>query len=182
MKRLFISFFIISFAFSLSAQAPDLKEITDFGNNEIRLNVGSTAFAFPEINYERAIGEEMGFGIAAAISLVDDYLINYQILPFYRMYFSSKKMAGFFVEVNFGIVGQEGYSYKEYYDPATGQYHYDSQLKKSVNVGFGVAAGYKFLNRRAFVAEAFGGLGRLLGDPVDIYVYPRVGISIGKRF
>jgi hypothetical protein len=186
MKKLFaiaLGIFIISTIISTAAfaQPPHREQGKDLKNNEIKINVGSTAFAFPEFTYERIIGEDMGVGLSGAFSLVKDYAINFQIVPYYRMYFSRKKAAGFFIEANFGIVGQTWPDY--YYDYSTGYPRYNNN-PNTVNAGFGVAAGFKFINRNGFIGEAFGGLGRLLGNEDLLYleVYPRVGVSLGKRF
>ena len=49
------------------------------------------------------------------------------------------------------------------------------------NFGLGAAAGAKFLTKNGFVGEIYVGAGRLFGSS-DIEVYPRAGITIGKRF
>lgn len=148
--------------------------------NEVKINVGAVAFGLPEINYERLLlNADMGIGVAGMFSIASYEHVEYQIMPFYRMYFAQRRpCSGFFIEVNIGIVGQKNeYDYLNY---ETGEYYYEKE-ERDVFFGAGVAVGIKWMNSRGLVGEAFGGVGRLYGDPYS-EVYPRVGISLGKRF
>lgn len=177
MKKLI---FAIFFFVGLCAFAQDDQPV--FKRNELKLNVGAVACGFPEINYERIIAKDMGVGIAGMFSLIEEATLEYQILPFYRMYFGRRKPAsGLYVEVNAALVGQRNEEYTSYYDD-NGYYLYsDSKPVRAVSGGVGVAVGIKWLNSRGFTGDAYAGLGRLYGEPI-MEIYPRVGISLGKRF
>ncbi|WP_432710444.1 hypothetical protein [Pedobacter sp.] len=107
----------------------------------------------------------MGIGVSAMVSLLDDQDVRYALLANYRLYFGNKKANGFFIEGNMGVVAEE------------------HELKKSTKAyfGLGAATGAKFLTRNGLLGEAYLGAGRLLGNSSSGY-YPRVGVTIGKRF
>ena len=184
MKKFFLAT-VLFVSLSVSAQEkPDYKDeiiarseaLGQTGNNEIRLNMLTAIIGYPEINYERFLADNMGIGIAGAFSLVprEKLDIRSYVMPYYRLYFGDKKASGFFIEGNIAIYSQES---EVGYDPNRQDYIYE----KSTNGGFGAAVGGKFLTRNGFVGEVYGGVGRLFGNaPTEIY--PRYGISIGKRF
>jgi len=105
---------------------------------------------------------------------------NFSITPNYRVYFSNKYARGFFVE-GFGMLHRyRGYFY-------TGVPYSDDyvQTKKLTNFSIGISLGNKWVTKKGFVAEIFGGLGRNLlnfddKDPSNLAL--RGGISFGKRF
>jgi hypothetical protein len=80
------------------------------------------------------------------------------------------------------IVRQKGI-YNSSISPFSSMYQYDSYTSsyESTNFGFGAAIGVKLLTRNNFVGELVMGVGRLFGKP-QIEAYPRLGVSIGKRF
>ncbi len=164
------------------------KQLKQLGNNEIRINAAYAIAGFPEVNYERFLADNMGLGIAAAVSFenVDNMKTRSQILPYARLYFGEKKASGFFIEANVGLFGQKSLASTEYiprYDSLT--YSYDTiytPSKKLFSAGFGIASGVKFLTRNGFNGEIYLGLGRFFGDKSINGAYPRLGICIGKRF
>jgi len=155
------------------SQAKSLKVSDD---NELRINLLMSIAGLPELNYERFIADNMGVGLAVAFSLDTPENMSFRsiILPYYRLYFGNKKANGFFIEGNMAIVGQNEISYN-YYPDGT------SYSRSSTNFGFGFAAGEKFLTRNGFIGEVYLGLGRLFGESIN-GAYPRVGVSLGKRF
>jgi hypothetical protein len=155
------------------SQAKSLKVLDD---NELRINLLMSIIGLPEINYERYIADNMGVGLAVSFSLDTPENMSFRsiILPYYRLYFGSKKANGFFIEGNMAIVGQNEISYN-YYPDGT------SYSRSSTNFGFGFAAGEKFLTRNGFIGEVYLGLGRLFGESIN-GAYPRVGVCLGKRF
>jgi hypothetical protein len=155
------------------SQAKSLKVSDD---NELRINLLMSIIGLPEINYERYIADNMGVGLAVSFSLDTPENMSFRsiILPYYRLYFGSKKANGFFIEGNMAIVGQNEISYN-YYPDGT------SYSRSSTNFGFGFAAGEKFLTRNGFIGEVYLGLGRLFGESIN-GAYPRVGVCLGKRF
>jgi hypothetical protein len=155
------------------SQAKSLKLSDD---NELRINLLMAIAGLPELNYERFIADNMGVGLAVAFSLETPENMSFRsiILPYYRLYFGSKKANGFFIEGNMAIVGQNEISYINSQDGT-------SYSRSSTNFGFGFAAGEKFLTRNGFIGEVYLGLGRLFGESIN-EVYPRVGVCLGKRF
>lgn len=147
------------------------------GNNELRLNLLMSIAGLPELSYERFIADNMGIGLSAAISLdkFENESMRSIILPYYRLYFGNKKANGFFIEGNMAMIGIKEYDYISSYQslPVTTKY--------TTNFGFGAAVGAKFLTRNNFLGEAYLGVGRLFGES-SVGAYPRVGISLGKRF
>jgi len=147
------------------------------GNNEIKVNLLYLVLGLPEISYERLISDNMGVGIAVVVA-VDDQDLRHSFLGNYRLYFGNKKANGFFIEGNMGVVTEKEHHF--YYFPENNG---SLQVTESTPTyfGLGAAAGAKFLTRNGFLGEAYLGAGRLLGESHSEY-YPRVGITIGKRF
>ncbi len=153
------------------------------GNNEIKLNLLNTVLGLAEVNYERIIADNQGFGLAASISVTDkpvyDDYYNFIISPYYRVYFGKQKANGFFVEASASVVSGDQPQYM--FNP--NNYTFTKLEDKTLtNFGLGVAVGFKFLTRNGIIGELFLGGGRLLGENTLNRGYPRLGISLGKRF
>jgi len=144
-------------------------------NNELKLNLATTIASLPEINYERILGDHSGMGIGAMVAL-DGSIDNprYLFTPFYRFYFGNYRAQGFFIELNAGIKGSREYnSYNSYNNG------YYNSYTSDFNFGLGFAVGYKYvLKQNGLVAEIYTGLGRTTNEGF----YPRVGVTLGKRF
>ena len=156
---------------SITLNAQDRKP------NELKLNALMLVLGNPEIDYEYLINDNSGIGIAANVNLDNNKLIsyNYMVLPYYRLYVGKYSAAGFFFEINAGVVSEEVYRYDQILN--------ESVKEDKVGFGPGVAIGGKFLIRSNIVLEFFGGLGRnFSADDYGSYAFPRVGVSIGKRF
>lgn len=143
--------------------------------NEAKLNLATTIFGlYPEISYERILHEDFSVGGSAGIGLNDDYPLDFSITPYARWFFGGtstnlqKYGAGFFIEANGAVFSHNEYEHELYPDSS-----------KDVGAGLGLALGWKYISKNNWVGEIFGGAGR---DFVNSDVYPRVGISIGKRF
>ncbi|WAC40251.1 hypothetical protein [Pedobacter sp. SL55] len=153
------------------------------GNNEIKLNLLNTVLGLAEVNYERIIADNQGFGLAAAVSLTDkavyDERYNFALTPYYRVYFGKQKANGFFIEANASVISVD---IPQYYFDSNNYTINESENKTYTNFGLGVAAGFKFLTRNGIIGELFLGGGRLLGNDTFSGGYPRLGISLGKRF
>lgn len=137
------------------------------GKNELKLNLLSTAaFLYPELTYERIWGGDFGSGLSAAFSLKGNSYYVFQFTPFFRGYFGQNTHTNFFIEANVGITG-----IRDNDD--------DKQQKRSVtDFGFGLAVGWRYISNSGLVGEIYLGGGRTL----DERFYPRIGVSIGKRF
>ena len=130
--------------------------------------------------YERAINPETSFGISTIYALSDFGKINFMAMPFYRVFFGSKKSnCGLFIETNTSYIISEDHDFYLPYSTtpsfSTGEpYH---------NIGIGAAVGYKFLNQKNWILEFLAGAGRsLTSKEIVLYSYPRAGVYIGKRF
>ncbi len=151
--------------------------------NELKANVSNLiVLSFADVAYERVLNEEssIGIGILSNInqSSDSDFLDAYRefsITPYYRQYFSSGYAKGFFVE-GFGMLNS-GDDW-EFYDGS------DSNVDTNyTDFALGVSLGGKFVTRRGFLVEVYGGLGRnLLDADYSPEVVGRGGVSLGYRF
>ncbi|WP_343532217.1 hypothetical protein [Pedobacter sp.] len=153
--------------------------------NEIKLNLLNSILGFPEINYERILTEESSVGLSVAFSLgerANIFLDNYKFMavPYYRMFFG-KNTSGFFIEGNAAVVTSDIYLSKTTYNSNTGIYTYERIVNNETNIGLGAAVGLKFITKSNYIGEILGGAGRFFGDAYH-KVYPRIGVSLGKRF
>lgn len=153
----------------------------DTSKNEIKINLGTTIFgSYPEITYERVLDSDISIGAALGFSLDDDlYPVNYAFTPYLRWFFggSSENLqkfgAGFFIEANGGILSAE--NNEGYYENDI----YVSSTQTELGAGLGIAVGWKYLSKNNWVGEIYFGGGR---DFVNDGGYPRIGLTIGKRF
>ena len=174
MKKVFLIITTLCVCFSIFSQ--ETVKVTPEARNEIKLNLLMTLLSFPDISYERVWGNNIGVGLSAGFP-IEDSDINFRLLPYCRFYFGESLVKSFFIEANIGIQGykkytSESYSYSDYYS-------YGSNTKNSVDVGLGVAFGYKYVNSYGLIGELFLGIGRTFDDQA---AYPRIGISLGKQF
>lgn len=155
--------------------------------NEVKLNLPMTIFgSFPEVSYERFINKDMSVGATFGVGLdIDRVPINWIAMPHYRWYFGGNRKAtdkygaGLFVEVNAAVFSKRVNQFEG------SLFDYDTS---SVNIsekdittgGLGLALGWKYVTTSNWVAEIYGGAGRAFSDEVS--TYPRMGITIGKRF
>lgn len=196
MKRTLLSFFLataatMSFAQDGKTNKQNAKleiqkradSLGQGGNNEIKLNLLNTVLGLAELDYERLIADNQGIGLAVAVSVTDkrvyDENYKYIISPYYRVYFGKQKANGFFVEANASVISvdQERYMYNP------GNYTVTRLEDKTyTNFGLGVAVGFKFLTRNGILGELLLGGGRVMGKETFSGGYPRLGVSLGKRF
>lgn len=170
---LFVFLFI---SISLSAQDNGSVELR---SHEIKINALTLVLGNPELGYEYLINESSGVGLAVNFNIDNNQLLpfNYMIMPYYRLYVGNKRAAGFFFEGSLAYLSEEVYTYNY-----NGNNNY-SYTTDETGYGVGVAVGGKFLIKKSIVFEFFGGLGRNFNaNDYGSYAYPRVGVSIGKRF
>lgn len=149
--------------------------------NEVKLNLGTTIFAlFPEVSYERIFNEDLSAGASVGVNLnSDDYPLDFAVTPYVRWFFGGnsanlqKYGAGFFIEANGSVFSTD--TSRIDYDGNSVTATTDNQF----GTGLGLALGWKYLSRNNWVGEFYVGGGR---DFVNDGAYPRMGISIGKRF
>ena len=184
MKKMLLTSFFAVLVFGLFAQVTPKKEHLDtanvnskiLGKNEISANVLMLGYiSVAELSYERLF-ENSGIGVSSSFD-IGRIGFNYSFLSYYRLYFGKKKAAGFFIEGNAVFYNAEKSSWGRYLEDGT-----YIELGKLIEnqYGFGVALGGKFLNKNGFIGEAFGGVAKVFGGN-DRY-FPRVGITLGKRF
>jgi len=148
-----------------------ILRVKPVATNEIKLNLAMLLASFPEISYERVWGNNIGLGLSAAVSFSNDFDTKYQFTPYCRFYFGESLIKSFFIEGNIGVIG-----YKKYTNDYSG--YYSSKVENALDLGVGLAVGYRYVNRAGLVGEVFLGLGR----SVDDRVYSRCGISLGRLF
>jgi len=154
-------------------------------NDEIKINLPYFIAGIPEASYEHIIDDTSAFGLSLAVAIDKPENVNtrFIVTPYYRLYFGKGKAKGFFIEGNAAVLNQKGYL-NDVYDPITGTYS-TTASGSTTNLGFGAAVGAKFLNKNGYIGEIYGGGGRLFGLEAGKGYnegYPRVGVSIGKRF
>jgi hypothetical protein len=153
----------------------------DRPQNELKLNLGTTIFgSFPEISYERILNSDISIGTSLGFGLENDlYPLNFEVIPYVRWFFGGgseslqKYGAGFFIEANAAFFSTEINDVDYDYGSVS------TDTKYSAGAGLGIAMGWKYLTRNNWVGELNFGVGR---DFVNDGAYPRLGISIGKRF
>lgn len=153
----------------------------DLPQNELKLNLGTTIFgSFPEVTYERVLDSDISVGASAGFALDEElYPVDFALIPYVRWFFGGsaenlqKYGAGFFIEANGGLFSRD----TDELDYQNGAYV--SRTENSLGAGLGIALGWKFLTRNNWVGELYFGAGR---DFVNDGAYPRMGITIGKRF
>jgi len=151
----------------------------DIPQDEVKLNLGTTIFgSFPEISYERILNTDISVGVSAGVALEpDNYPVHFSVMPYFRWFFggSSENLqkygAGFFIEVNGALLSEE----VEQFDQTNEVYSEEDEF----GAGLGLALGWKYLTRNNWVGELYFGGGR---EFVNDGAYPRMGITIGKRF
>ena len=166
-----VLFIVVALSMCQAVFSQEAEKIKTKATNEIKLNLLMTVLSFPEITYERVWGNNIGLGLSVGFP-IESTATNFQILPYCRFYFGESAIKSFFIEGNIGIVGYDRYK--------AGYYYSSSDVQNTADVGLGVAFGYKYVNNKGLVGELFLGLGRTFGD--YNYIYPRIGISIGKQF
>jgi len=136
-------------------------------NNELRINLLYTALGLPEFAYEKILDDESSIGVSMALSVDTSTNLNYLIIPNYRHYFGKKRAAGFFMEANAAIFSEDTYFIRQ----------------TRTGFGMGMALGGKFVTAKNWTANLTIGLGKnFINNQLIDEGYPRLEISIGKRF
>ena len=141
--------------------------------NELKVNAASLLAGFPEFTYERILSEDTAAGISVAFSIEDGVSLDYLITPYYRLYLGKKIASGFFLEGNGAVFSQELEVFEDGRITAE---------ESRIGLGLGIAVGGKFILKENWSVEIYGGLGRNFIDNRTTDVYPRVGITLGRRF
>ena len=97
---------------------------------------------------------------------------------------------GMFLEGSIGVGTRDNYSYKRIPDNSWTEGYSEKKREPEFSAGLALALGFKFVTTRNWSTELFLGLGNSFvyyESESDRYnpktpFYPRLGISIGKRF
>lgn len=164
MKKATILFLLLLMSIGLFAQNQDQEFKSSLKLNELKINLPLAIFgSFPEISYERILNSDISVGAAMGVRFADDYDLKFALTPHFRWFFGGnnssmqKVAAGFFIEANGSVF-----------------------TKSEVGAGLGLAIGWKLITKNNWAGEIFLGGGRDFVNSSK--AYPRVGISIGRRF
>ncbi len=147
------------------------------GNNELKINLLYVVLEVVELDYERITSDNFSVGMAVNYWFAEYSEYNFMVTPYFRFYPAEKlRASGFFIEGNMSVVGHDQYEREWVNGFWTGE-----EVSK-VSVGGGLAAGGKFISKSGLFAEVFAGVGRIFHDHNYPELYPRVGITLGKRF
>lgn len=188
-KSIILTSLFVLFFTSIFAQ--DKEEVV-VKHHEVKTNAFNLiVFKSVDFSYEYLIDSESSAGISLLFNLQDFdndsyddgpiYNEKFAITPYYRRFFSSKYAWGFFLEA-FGMYNVQE-SIDGYYDYNIDDYIYTDE--KSNNVAFGISIGAKFVSKKGFLFEFFGGAGRNIyssNESVATDIVPRAGVSLGYRF
>lgn len=153
----------------------------DLPQNELKFNLGTAILgSYPEITYERILDSDISLGASLGISFDEDlYSVNFAFNPYVRWFFGGnaenlqKYGAGFFIEANGGLISVDT-DESEFVNGTL-----VTKTETNMGAGLGIAIGWKYLSRNNWIGEVYLGGGR---DFINDGGYPRLGISIGKRF
>lgn len=195
MKKIVISIItLLMFSSSLFAQNDD--EQVNQKRNELKFNVfNALVFKTLDGSYEFLIDEESSVGISLLANFQEKnngdefigapiYQERFALTPFYRRYFSSKYAWGFFIE-GFGMFNIQEDTYDHTYFDFEGNLLSDANDDRTTNFALGLSVGAKFVTKKGFAFEFFGGVGRNLFSSDDINnseFVPRLAASFGYRF
>ena len=183
--NLFLSLFFISSLLLAQDITNDSPATETDKKNELKLNM-LELLVIPAIGitFEHFINPTSSYGVYGFVNFGLDEGYRYEkfeIAPYYRIYFQRQDKLdnkGLFTEVFSGVSAGETefYDYNFQTNNFGNLYH-----QKYVGISLGVTLGYKFVNHSNYAFEIFAGAGRFLNNQ-EIQAYPRIGLSIGKRF
>ena len=178
MKKLTVTLLLLVSFFYTNAQ--DDKAISAIDKkHEIKLGaVKLLSGGIFEVAYENVIDSNQGLGVAVLFNLdsSSDYLENYSLTPFYRMYFQTKEdygAKGFFVEGFTSFFGG---------DNDIIDFDSNNQDDKFFDISIGIGLGKKWINSAGFVFEIKVGAGRNLLGNAEIDALFKGDLYIGYRF
>ena len=158
MKKL-LPILLVCLSLNAFAQEDTPPQDTD-KKHEVTINALTLiASEWADFSYEYLINEESSFGVDLQFRLSsndNDISRKFSVTPNYRRYFSGNYARGFFVEA-FGMI----HSLEEFITVNNGG-SFAEQLETSTDFSLGISVGGKWVTKKGFVAEIFGGLGRNL--------------------
>lgn len=166
-KSFLLALFLGAFASSFAQETPNQFD----KSNEFKLNAAYLLSGLVEFSYERILSDESSIGVSTGLSFDEDvWNLKFELIPYYRFFFGNKRGAGFFIEANTAF-----YTYESDYS------YYNENEENKFGFGLGIAVGSKFITTSGFVFDIYAGLGRNLLKS-NGQVYPRLGLTLGKRF
>ena len=172
-----ITFIAVLFALTWQANAENLER-----RNELKICPAHLLAGSLRVDYERLLNDFSSVGLTAFYSFSSISTRRYstrlegQVLGFYRLYFGRQPVSGFFLEGSMGL--NIGSYYRSTSWPLLSErVHYTA-------FGIGLAAGWKwYIPRPGIVLDIFAGGGRVFNDDNRrMGGFPRVGVTIGRRF
>ena len=175
MKKLVLILGLLLPLLAAQSQEQTDSENTPPNFNEIKINGLFLVLSAFEVTYERTLNEESGIGVSAFLPLWEEVKndVQYYISPYYRFYFGEKYAAGFFVE-GFGMLNSTNRNISIFGG--------EDDFRTDFALGF--AVGGKWVNKRGFSIEVFGGIGRNLfnNQGTDYELIGKGGVNFGYRF
>ncbi|MDT0295195.1 DUF3575 domain-containing protein [Mesonia ostreae] len=182
MKKILFFAFILFSANTITAQDDSIVNSLD-KKNEIKLNAVMLLVGAFEMSYERNLNDDSSAGISAFVPFDDEVFedYNYSISPYYRIYFSRKYAAGFFVE-GFTMLNSIDHQKIWIYDNNGNLLEKKTDTYVDLALGFGI--GGKWVTKRGIVFELVGGIGRNLlhADEFGTTIVGKFGFNLGYRF
>lgn len=178
MKNLLLALILLFSYFTINAQEESKNVLNK--KHEVRLGaIKLLSGGIIEGAYEYVLDSNQGFGAYALINFDsgNDYIENYSLTPFYRMYFQTNEdygAKGFFVE-GFTSFFSSDFDLE---DSFNGEYN----TKDVFDISIGLALGKKWINTAGFVFEIKLGAGRNLLDNANFDALFKGDFYIGYRF
>jgi hypothetical protein len=191
MKKALLALLLFTSFASFAQEASQDEKVK---HSELKINAFNLiVFKSVDFSYEYLIDSESSVGASILFNLQNNedrdfedgpiYNEKFAFTPYYRRYFSSKYAWGFFLEA-FGMYNVQEDS-TEYYNYDSNEYYYRDSGETSNNIAFGMAVGGKFVSKKGFLFELYGGVGRNIStsnNDIGTEFVPRLGTSLGWRF
>ena len=177
MKTYFVIIILISIQSAFSQQKDSISVI-DL-KQEIKLGaIKMLAGPIFEASYEHIPNTKTGYGGYLTVNLAkgNEFIENYSLTPFYRMYFQNKKdygLSGFFVEGFTSFYNGDNEVYTQ---------NIEYKFEDFFDISLGLSIGKKWVNTAGFIFELKIGGGRnLLGQDNNPGLF-KGDAYIGYRF
>jgi len=190
MKKTFLGLLLLTSLFSFAQDEIQEEKVK---HSEIKVNTANLIlFKSADFSYEYLIDSESSVGVSVLFNLRDTnssedifYNEKFAFTPYYRRYFSSQYAWGFFLEA-FGMYNVQDRTHDVYTNNGfPSDYEYVVSDETSNNIAFGIAVGGKFVSKKGFLFEVFGGVGRNIiqsNENIGSEFVPRLGATLGWRF